>query len=170
MGEEDELPEIWKSADVKAGKSNFYSPNSKRPISLTSCVVKILERIITDRLEAHIEGSSIIDAEQDGFRKKHSTTNVILRMVESIYNGFEKDMYTAAILIDLKGTYDTIWREGLIYKLNNIGICIGGLLKWISNFPHRRKASKPWDPHLRRQFASHRAMFCHRYYLISTPL
>ena len=141
--EEGELPEIWRSADVKflrkAGKSNYYSPNSYRPISLTSCIVKILERIITDRLEAHIEGNRIIDAEQDGFRKKHSTTNAVLRLVQSIFNGFEKDMYTAAISIDLKGAYDTIWREGLIYKMNGMGIG-GRLLKWISNFLHSRKA------------------------------
>ena len=140
---EGKLPEIWKSADVKflrkAGKTNYYSPNSYRPISLTSCVVKILERIITDRLEAHIEGSRIIDAEQDGFRKKHSTINAVLRLVQSIYNGFEKDLYTAAVFIDLKGAYDTIWREGLIYKLNSIGIC-GRLLKWISNFLNSRRA------------------------------
>ena len=53
--EKGKLPEIWKSADVKflrkTGKANYYSPNSYRPISLTSCVVKILERITTDRLE-----------------------------------------------------------------------------------------------------------------------
>ena len=120
---------------LRKTKVNYYSPNSYRPLSLTSCVVKILERIITDRLEAHIEGNRIIDAEQDGFRKKHSTTNAVLRLVQSIYNRFVKDMYTAAIFIDLKGAYDTIWREGMIYKLNGIGVK-GRLLRWIANFLH----------------------------------
>ena len=58
--EEGKLPEIWKSVDVKflrkAGKTDYNSTSSYRPISLTSCLVKILERIITGRL-AHIECS-----------------------------------------------------------------------------------------------------------------
>ena len=35
--------------------------------------------------------------------------------------------------------YDTIWREGLVYKLNGIGIK-GRLLRWIANFLHSRRA------------------------------
>ena len=104
--------------DVEVGrreipKSNFYSTNSYRPISLTSCLIKILEKIITGRLEAHIEDNRIIDAEQDGFREKHSITKSVMRLVQYIFNGFEKDMHTTAIFMDLKGAYDTIRREGL---------------------------------------------------------
>ena len=120
------LPEAWKSADVKflrkPGKTNYYAPNSYRPISLTSCLVKIMERILVNRLEAHLEGNNIMDAEQDGFRKKHSTIHAVLRLVQSIYNGFERDEATAVIFIDLKGAYDTIWREGLVYKLHKSGV------------------------------------------------
>ena len=58
---ESALPEMWKSADVKflrkPGKSNYYSPISYRPISLTSSLAKIMERI-TFRLDAHIDGRS----------------------------------------------------------------------------------------------------------------
>ena len=82
-------------------------PNIYPPISLTSCVVRILERVIADRLETYIKSNRIIDAEQDGSRKKHSSTNAVLRLIQSIYNGFEKNMYTAAIFIDLTGAYDT---------------------------------------------------------------
>ena len=137
--EEGLLPEVWKWANVKflrkAGKSIYYSTNSYWPISLTSCLVKILEKIITDRLEVHIEGNRIVDVEQVGFRKKHSTTNTVMHLVQSIFNGFEKDMHTAAIFTDLKRAYDTIWREVLVYKLNSIGIS-GRLLKWNSGFLH----------------------------------
>ena len=137
------LPEMWKSADVKflrkPGKPNYYSPSSYRPISLTSCLAKIMERIITSRLEAHIEGNHIIDAEQDGFRRKHSTVHAVLRLVQAIHNGFERDQYTAAIFIDLKGAYDSIWREGLVYKLNSIGIQ-GRMLTWINDFLNNRTA------------------------------
>ena len=45
-------------------KSDNYSPNSYRPISLTSCLGKIM-----NRLESYIEGNGLMDAEQEGFRK-----------------------------------------------------------------------------------------------------
>ena len=137
------LPEMWKSLDVKflrkTGKSNYYPSSYYRPISLTSYLATIMERVITSRLEAHIEGKHIIDPEQDGFRRKHSIVHAVLRLVQSVFNGFEKDMYTAAIFFDPKWAYDTIWREGLIYKLNSIGIQ-GKLLKWIYNFLNDRTA------------------------------
>ena len=103
-----------------------------------------MERILVNRLEAHLEGNNIMDAEQDGFRKKHSATHAVLRLVQSIYNGFEKDEFTAAIFIDLKGAYDTVWREGLVYKLHNSGDQ-GRLLKWIDNFLQNRQTRSILD-------------------------
>ena len=63
----------------------------------------------------------------------------MLRLVQSIYNGFERDEATAVIFIDLKGAYDTIWREGLVYKLHKSGVQ-GKLLGWINNFLQNRSA------------------------------
>ena len=52
------LPSDWKSADVKflrkSGKKNYNSASAYRPISLTSCLGKCLERIITVRLNGFL--------------------------------------------------------------------------------------------------------------------
>ena len=70
------LPDMWKTAEVKflrkPGKPDYYSPNLYRPISLTSCLGKIMERIVMNRLESYIEGNDLMDAEQEGFRKKNT--------------------------------------------------------------------------------------------------
>ena len=104
-----------------------------------------------NRLESYIEGNGLMDAEQEGFRKKHSTVNAVLRLIQSIFNGFEDKKCTAAIFVDLKGAFDNIWREGLIVKLHEIGVQ-GKLLKWISNFLQDRKLNALWnrllDPNL----------------------
>ena len=87
------LPDIWKTAEVKflwkPGKSDYYFPNSYRPISLTSCLGEIMERIVMNMLESYIEGNGLMDAEQEGFRKKHSTVNAVLRLVQSILIGLK---------------------------------------------------------------------------------
>ena len=89
-----ELPSEWKTAIVKflrkPGKSTYYSTSLYRPISLTCIMCKLMERVILERLVAYIEGNRLIDPTQEGFRKNHSTTNALLRLVQSIVDGFNK--------------------------------------------------------------------------------
>ena len=70
------LPDMWKTAEVKflrkPGKPDYYFPNSYRPISLTSCLGKIMERIVMNRLEPYIEGNGLMDSELESFRKKNT--------------------------------------------------------------------------------------------------
>ena len=48
-----------------------------------------------------------------------TTTNALLRLVQSIVDGFNKDECTLAWLVDLEKAYDSIWREGLMVKLQH---------------------------------------------------
>ena len=48
-----------------------------------------------------------------------TTTNALLRLVQSIVDGFNKDECTLAWLVDLEKVYDSIWREGLMVKLQH---------------------------------------------------
>jgi retron-type reverse transcriptase len=98
-----------------------------------------MERVILERLVAYIEGNRLIDPTQEGFRKNHSTTNALLRLVQSIVDDFNKDECTLAWLVDLEKAYDSIWREGLMVKLYNMGIK-GKIWRWINNFLSGRTA------------------------------
>ena len=137
------LPEDWRSADVKflrkSGKTSYHSASAYRPISLTSCLGKCLERILTVRLNGFIEHNSIIDSDQEGFRKFHSTTGALLRLVQDIHNGFNEKSQTLAAFIDLEKAFDSVWREGLLVKLHRLGIR-GQMWKWIEGFLNDRKA------------------------------
>lgn len=46
------------------------SPGKYRPISLTSCILKILEKLVLTRLDWWVESSRILPSSQYGFRKK----------------------------------------------------------------------------------------------------
>ena len=69
------FPFIWKTSSIapihKMGKS-LDSPVSFRPISLTSCVSKLFERIILSRLLLFLESNSIRSPRQAGFRHGRS--------------------------------------------------------------------------------------------------
>ena len=140
---EGSLPDIWKSADIKflrkPNKSDYYTTTAYRPISLTPCLAKLMEALVLTRLQSVIEGRKLIDPEQKGFRKNHSTTNAVLRFTESIADGFNKGLATAAIFVDLKGAFDRVWRNGLVHKLYKMGIT-GRMLRWVQNFLSSRTA------------------------------
>ncbi len=81
-------PETWKLAKIiviPKNKADPDLPSSYRPISLLSCICKLLERIINSRLSDWAENKNILMKEQSGFRSKHSTQDIIFKLIESRY-------------------------------------------------------------------------------------
>ena len=62
-----QVPQIWKEANMmpvhKPGKKRNEA-SSYRPISLTSCIGKTMERMINTRLSWYLESNNIITPEQ----------------------------------------------------------------------------------------------------------
>ena len=98
----------------------LHSPASFRPISLTSCVSKLFERIILSRLLFFLESSCILSPRQTGFRPGRSTLDQVLYLSQSISDGFNKPRPgSRAILstIDLSKAFDSVWHPALFHKL-----------------------------------------------------
>ena len=85
------FPSIWKTFSIipihKMGKP-LNSPASFQPISLTSCISKLLERIILSRLLLFLKSNSILSPRQAGFYPGRSTLDQILYLSQSILDGF----------------------------------------------------------------------------------
>ena len=86
------LPDSWKEAIVipipKPGKDST-SPANYRPIALKSCICKILERMVNDRLVWFLEKNKLIAAVQSGFRKQRGTLDHMVRFETFICEAFE---------------------------------------------------------------------------------
>ena len=76
------LPDSWKEAIVipipKQGKDSTI-PAIYRPIALTSCVCKTMERMVNDRLVWYLEKNKLIATVQSGFRNKRGTLDNLVR-------------------------------------------------------------------------------------------
>ena len=133
---EGQLPSSWRTANVtpilKKGKPAGH-PQSYRPISLTSCLGKVAERMINTRLYHWLEENHLLDNAQAGFRKGSRTEDQLFRFVQSTIDGFQDGKSTTAIFIDFQQAYDRVWRKGLLIKMSNMGIH-GRMLKWIKSF------------------------------------
>ena len=132
------LPKDWKRATIipikKAGKPDGQI-GSFRPISLTSCVGKVAERLIQERLYWMLEHNRKLHPAQAGFRRKRSTSDQIARLQQLIHDGFQQSpaQKSIVILFDMRRAFDTVWHNGLLQKLKETGVgkCP---LKWIKNF------------------------------------
>ena len=55
--------------------------------------------------------------EQFGFRHKHSTSLQLTRLVERITRNFGEKSLTGAVFLHVFEAFDTVWIDGLLYKL-----------------------------------------------------
>ena len=94
------VPEVWKEATIlpihKKGKDKKKA-TSYRPISLTSCVGKLLERLINNRLTWHLESKGHINAEQAAFRQNRSTEDQVTYLTQAIEDSFQEKKHTLAV-------------------------------------------------------------------------
>ena len=151
------FPSIWKTSSIipihKTGKP-LDSPASFRPISLTSCVSKLFERIILSRLLFFLESNSILSPRQAGFHPGRSTLDQILYLSQSISDGFNKPRpgsRTILSTIDFSKAFDSVWHPALYHKLISAGPppCFA---RWTQSFLSGRRACVVFQNHKSRSF------------------
>ena len=135
------VPESWKEAIIipipKPGK-DAANPGNYRPISLTSCLCKLLEKMVNFRLMWFLENKNVLSPVQFGFRKMRSTTDALVRLETAIHNAFASRHHMIAVFFDLEKAYDTTWKHGILIKLRDIGLR-GALPRFLQDFLADRK-------------------------------
>ena len=148
-----EFPKVWKYGVIvpiqKPGKPK-ESCSSYRPITLLSCFGKILERVMQKRLEIYMENNKLMSHFQYGFRPGKGTEDVVLRLRQQIQSNLKNKKSTCVVYFDLKGAFDGVWREGLLYKASVLGVC-GHMLRWLSSYLVKRSQSVQLHGYLSRK-------------------
>ena len=130
------LPDSWKHSVIipsfKKDK-NPNDPNSYRPIALTSTFVKLMEKMIDNRLRWYLESNHLYNPNQSGFRQNRNTMDQLIRLENDIQKSFLKKETLIGVFIDFQKAFDMIWKHGLIEKMINMGIK-GNMLGWVNSF------------------------------------
>ena len=108
-----------------------------RPISSTSCITKLFEKIIHKRLTNFLNENNIIIKQQSGFRKNRQTKDNLIFMTQKILEAFGNRKKVCCIFFDIESAFDKIWHNGLIYKLIKLKLPLY-LIKWIESFLSQR--------------------------------
>ena len=135
------VPIDWKMANVSAiykGKGGPDSATNYRPISVTNCFSKMLEKIIFKHLHNYLLQHDILSHDQSGFKHGDSTVNQLLIIYDTIMKNLDIGKDVRFVFCDVSKAFDRVWHRGLLYKLRKYGIK-GNLLNWFGNYLTDRK-------------------------------
>lgn len=128
------IPKDWRTHNIvpvyKSGEKSSIC--NYRPISLLCVLSKVLERIVYNYMIDHIEGK--LTKHQFGFLPKRSTLQQLLLFTHEV---LETKNETDVIYMDFKKAFDSVSHNGLLRKLNTIGIT-GKLWSWLKEYLLRR--------------------------------
>ena len=108
-----------------------------RPVSITSHVIKIFERVIRNQLVDHMESNSLISPNQHGFRKRRSCLTQLLDHVDTILKALNNGEEVDVIYLDYAKAFDKVDHDILLAKARKYGIR-GKLLTWLTEFLKNR--------------------------------
>ena len=138
---EGNIPATWKKSLITMilkGSKLASNANNYRPISLISCLSKLLERIIGQRLSGILEENNIISRQQSGFRRFRRTTDNLAFHTQKVMEAFnKKGRKVLTLSFDIQAAFDAVWHEGLIYKMLKYNIP-RYLINWTRGFLSNR--------------------------------
>ena len=118
-----------------------------RPVSLTSHVIKIYERVLRKQMVAHPEEDNLLNSKQHGFRSGKSCLTQLLHhfddIIESLSNGDDMD----ANYLDYAKAFDKVDHQLLLSKLQLYGFH-SKIIRWIESFLTNRSQQVIVDGHM----------------------
>ena len=142
------LPIDWKSANVvpifKSGEQTAV--DNYRPVSLTSVIVKSLERLVHNHIMNFLSDNKLLCDNQHGFRPLRSCVTQLLQLVHEWLRILEERGSVDAIFLDFAKAFDKVSHPHLLLKLQHHGIN-GQLLDWITDFLTTRRQRVIIDGH-----------------------
>ena len=105
-----------------------------RPISLLSCIGKLFEKIMANRMRRELENNKFFNQWQIGYRNKRFAMEHILRLADDAITALARGRVGAAVFIDVEKTFDSVWHNGLRHKLNDIKLLPPKIIRLMSSF------------------------------------
>lgn len=134
------LPAEWKQAKIvpvlKPGRSPL-DLGSFRPIALTSCICKVMERMILARMSWFLEHKSLYPKEMAGFRAGRSAVDNVIELLSSVEQGLHERKTTVAIFLDVEKAFDSIDHQCISNAMIKQGFG-GRIFNWVQNYLSER--------------------------------
>ena len=116
-----QVPKDWKHATVVPiyKNGNLNKRENYRPVSLTSTVCKVLEKLVLNRLWYFISDRCPLNDSQFGFRTSRSCSSQLISYVDLLTKALDKGLCADVVYLDLSKAFDKVSHVKLIQKLND---------------------------------------------------
>jgi len=113
----------WKVANITPifKKGDRKDPSNYRPVSLTSVVSKILEKIIRDGVVEHLHKNNLLSKNQFGFVKHRSTKIQMMLVMDKWTKLLHQGTAVDIVYLDFTKAFDKVSHSHLLHKLNSVG-------------------------------------------------
>ncbi len=104
------VPALCRKANIVPlfKKGNKLEPSNNRPISLTSIVCKLMERIIRDEIMNHLVINKLIVNEQHGFVYRKNCMTNLLETIDLITKALADGYNIDELLLDFAKAFDSV--------------------------------------------------------------
>ena len=129
------FPACWRQANItpipKGPPSSSVA--NYRPISIRPVLSKVFERLVSVRLGRFMECSGVLPTTQFAYRKGLGTCDALLCVSHTLQNALESGQKARIVQIDFSAAFDSVNRQGILYKLCSVGIG-GSVLSILTQF------------------------------------
>ena len=115
-------------------------PANYRPVALTSHIIKVLEKVVRNKLVDFLESNGHMNDNQHGFRSGRSCLTQLLKHHDQIISLMEQHQNVDVVYLDFSKAFDKVDHNIVLAKAHNMGVQ-GKLLDWIREFLTNRKQS-----------------------------
>lgn len=134
-----QIPNAWRRVIItpvyKSGSKNICK--NYRPIAVSSCICRLMERIIYRSLMDFFTLNARFISSQHGFLRDKSTDTAAIAFHEFLTSNLDEGNSVDVVLFDYSKAFDSVNHNILLHKLWNFGIR-GNLFKWLTNFLQER--------------------------------
>lgn len=135
------IPQSYKNSiiiPISKPNSDKTTISSYRPISLNSCLSKLLDKIIAKRLWWFVSNDKLIHNSQTGFKKGKSAIDSLLLIDHLIARSISRRNHTSIISLDFAKAFDRIGLHSILDQLIEWKTGLK-LINYVKNFMTNRK-------------------------------
>ena len=105
-----------------------------RPVSNLTFISKVIEKLISGRLNEHLINNSLFDPLQSAYRDKHSTETALIKVQNDILSELDAGSSAILLMLDLSAAFDKIDHDSLLSRLCNVYGITGNALDWFRSY------------------------------------
>ena len=132
------MPTTLKKAHVKPGIKDKNTDRNEdknyRPVSNLPFLSKVLEKIVSKRIEEYLQENNLLDVNQSAYRKYHSTETTMIKIHNDILNHLDKGCFVLLVSLDISAGFDTVNHSQLIDCFRNEFGIKGNALQWLISY------------------------------------